>query len=158
MFRSAAHDQNRCVRGTDREVFTPCRAVYLCGARLRQIRIGYNRTSRAGWLHRSHQRHSIGKGIFNPSASSREPRRPSVAFRQIGAHPQTALGRSYERCEVSITSSYGRLRTNTRQGQIHRRRSIRGSIQDVRVAKYCPWHQRRLRPCRIHRPCYCFRP
>ena len=58
----------------------------------------------------------------------------------------------------SITSFYGRPRTNTRPGQIYPRRSIPHSIPFVPAAKYCPWHQRILQPCRIHRPYHCFRP
>jgi hypothetical protein len=57
-----------------------------------------------------------------------------------------------------ITSFYGRPRTNTRPGQIHRRHSIPDSIPLAPAAKYCPWHQRILPPCRIHRPYHCFRP
>ena len=57
-----------------------------------------------------------------------------------------------------IPSFYGRLRTNTRPGQIHRRRSIPDSIPLVPAVKYCPWHQRILPPCRIRRPYHCFRP
>jgi hypothetical protein len=52
----------------------------------------------------------------------------------------------------SIISFYGRPRMNIRLGRIHQRRSIRDSIPVVHVAKCCPWHQRTLRPCRIHRP------
>src|SRR5580693_1588582 len=58
----------------------------------------------------------------------------------------------------SIISFYGRPRTNIRPGQIHRRRSIPDSIPLVPAVKYCPWHQRILPPCRIHRPDHCFRP
>ena len=55
-------------------------------------------------------------------------------------------------------SFYGRPRTNTRPGQIYRRHSIPDSIPLVPAVKYCPWHQRILPPCRIHRPYHCFRP
>ena len=54
------------------------------------------------------------------------------------------------------TSSYGRPRTNIRRGRIHRRHSIPDSIPVVRGEKYCPWHQRTLWPCRIHRPYFAF--
>src|SRR6266478_3982315 len=55
-------------------------------------------------------------------------------------------------------SSYGRPRTNIRRGRIHRRHSIPDSIPVVRGEKCCHWHQRTLRPRRIHRPYFCFRP
>src|ERR1700683_2095033 len=56
------------------------------------------------------------------------------------------------------TSSYGRPRTNIRRGRTRRRHSIPDSIPAVRGEKGCPWHQRTLRPRRIHRPYFCFQP
>ncbi len=52
----------------------------------------------------------------------------------------------------SIIGFYGRPRMNIRLGRIHQRRSIPDSIPVVRGAKCCPWRQRTLRLCRIHRP------
>src|SRR3977135_3443040 len=48
-------------------------------------------------------------------------------------------------------SLYGRPRMNIRLGRIHQRRSIPGSIPVVRGARCCPWRQRALRRCGIHR-------
>jgi len=74
--------------------FAPDRAANPRDTRLRQIRISCNQTPRSEWIHRSDQPYSVGKGIFNPPASSRKPGWPPVALWQIGTHRETTFGRS----------------------------------------------------------------
>jgi hypothetical protein len=94
------------------------------------------------------------RGLFNAGLEAKATRaidfhdRTQLANDGFVARALLAQGLS----RLNIISFYGRLRMNIRLGRIHQRRSIPDSIPVVRGAKCCPWHQRTLRLCRIHRP------
>lgn len=91
-----SHDRNWRVWRADGRISTSDRAPSPCNAGFRKIRISCDQTSRTQWLLRFDQPYSVTKGIFNPLASPREPKRPSVALWQIGAHREATFRRSHD--------------------------------------------------------------